>query len=235
MKLDRTCDSQSAAERHRDSSGTKEVQQGWAHSSFKSPRGWWERRAALQWEISRLTRLTPLIWTGPHSASPGSLAIMTNVTSSRNLNVRRGRVWSLVAPRISTRPDGESAASPVSLPLTQGLFERRYGDYGKADWDLWVRGLMSSVYICRTFLRVSHEEHLPLWRVLARPCSRWLLEGAWIWKEANLISRSQNPTVSRPLCKLPVNEWAGHLTPRGSTSGSPDHQLLCLGMESCTS
>lgn len=56
----------------------------------------------------------------------------------------------------------------------------------------------------------------------------WLLEVFRIWKEANLIPCSQNPAVCCPLCKLPVNEWAGHPTPWGSTSGSSDHQLLCL-------
>ena len=56
----------------------------------------------------------------------------------------------------------------------------------------------------------------------------WLPQSARIWKEASLVSCSQNPAVSCPLCKLPVNEWAGHLAPWGSTSGSSDHQLLCL-------
>lgn len=56
----------------------------------------------------------------------------------------------------------------------------------------------------------------------------WLRENARIWKEARVVSCSQNPAVSCPLCKLPVNKWAGHLTPWGSTSGSSDHQLLCL-------
>lgn len=39
---------------------------------------------------------------------------------------------------------------------------------------------------------------------------------------------SRTPLVSVPSRRLAVNEWAGHLTPRGSTSGSSDHQLACL-------
>lgn len=40
----------------------------------------------------------------------------------------------------------------------------------------------------------------------------------------------RTPLFPCPLCKLLVNEWAGHLTPWGSTSGSSDHQLLCLAL-----
>lgn len=91
----------------------------------------------------------------------------------------------------------------------------------------------------------AHVQCLHLLDPWISPCVKWnichcdaswhilvlsLLEGARIWKEASHISCSQNPAVSCPLCKLPVNEWAGHLTPWGSTSGSSDHQLLCLGL-----
>lgn len=58
----------------------------------------------------------------------------------------------------------------------------------------------------------------------------WVLQGARIWKEASLIFCSRNPAVSCPLSKMTVNEWAGHLIPWGSTLGSSDHQLLCLGL-----
>lgn len=71
---------------------------------------------------------------------------------------------------------------------------------------------------------IFQVKHLPLWCFLALSCS--LAPGIWI--EASLISCSENPAVSFPLCKLLVNEWAGHLTPWGSTAGSSDHQLLSL-------
>lgn len=167
---------------------------------------------------------------GPHSASPGSLAVMTNVTSSCNLNGRRGPVPS-GSENVDEAWERKSPAFIVPVLLIQGPLERRCKHVGRVYWNGWVNEPVSSVYIfwALGFLHVSNETSAIV-MLLGASSVLWLLEGARIWKEASLVSRSQNPAVSLPLCKLPVNEWAGHLAPWGSTSGSSDHQLLCLGV-----
>lgn len=117
----------------------------------------------------------------------------------------------------------------ASVPFIQGLL-LRCKHFGKAHWDRWADGLLPSVYIfwILEFLLLSNETSAIVMILGTSVFFLWLLEVFRIWKEASLISCSQNPAVSCPQCKLPVNEWAGHLTPWGSTSGSSDHQLLCL-------
>lgn len=112
------------------------------------------------------------------------------------------------------------------------MLPQRCGVRREAYWQCYMEELLPGVYISWTFSGffscVSEETWWcdTSWHILVL----WLLQGAKNWKQASLVSCSQSPAVSCPLCKLPVNEWAGHLTSWGSTLGSSDHQLLCLGL-----
>lgn len=158
---------------------------------------------------------------------------MTNVPSLYDLNVRRRPVWSLVVVRMLMRLEKRiSEAFVVSFSFIHSRPVRK-------EVQAFLKGLLRSIGWW------AYAQCLHLLDPWISSCVKWnichcdaswhirvlcLLKGARIWKEASLISCSQNPAVSCPLCKLPVNEWAGHLTPWGFTSGSSDHQLLCLGL-----
>lgn len=162
---------------------------------------------------------------GPQSASPGNPGV--------------GAMWQ--ARIVELRCDSRKFEAKVfrecwgglrrnvSVPFIRGLLLRSK-HFGTAYWDGWADKLRPSVYIIWTleFLLVSNETSAIVMLLGTSSLVPWLLEVFRIWKEASFISCSQNPAVSCPPCKLPVNEWAGHLTPWGSTSGSSDHQLLCL-------
>lgn len=147
-----------------------------------------------------------------------------------NSDASRGSLKSRCSGNVEEDWEGMSLAfRPVSVPFIRGLLLRSK-HFGETYWDRWADKLMPSVYIIWTpeFLLVSNETSAIVMLLGTSLLIPWLLEVFRIWKEASFISCSRNPAVSCPLCKLPVNEWAGHLTPWGSTSGSSDHQLLCL-------
>lgn len=224
-----TCDLQSGTERHQNSSGTKEVWRGWTNRSFKSP--FLVADESVEQSCTERYRgpLGSHHWLewGRKVHLQGAFAVMTNVTRSCNLNVRRGPVWSLVILRMLMRLEKEYILSFInSGPVREEVWALWKGLLRSMGWWAYVhclRLLEAGISSC-VKRNICHCDDS--WHILVL----WLLEGARIWKGASLISRSQNPAVSCPLCKLSVNEWAGHLTPWGSTSGSSDHQLLCLGL-----
>lgn len=218
----------SCTEWHPYSSGTGDVQRGRTNRSFKSP----FLRAATRAEQSSTKR-----YLGSHHwLEWGHVVHLKGALPS----------WQMWQAHITLMP-GEDQSEVLSLwEWWWGLRKNisclhsfinsrpvRKGSSNILGRLVEIDGLMSVCPVFTSFgplnfscvkLNICHCD--ASWHILVL----WLLEGARIWKEASLISCSQNPAVSCPLCKLPVNEWAGHLTPWGSTSGSSDHQLLCLGL-----
>lgn len=92
-------------------------------------------------------------------------------------------------------------------------------------------GFTARVYIFSTFefLGVSSGASAIVTAAGASPlfpCLPQVFLRVWKGNQARL-RLPRIPLVSVPSRSLPVNEWAGHLTPGGSTSGPSDHQLLC--------